>query len=539
MAAPLDYTNTSDDRRASIALVKYPAGGGNTPRSDVLGSIFFNPGGPGGSGIGFLTAKSPSRGGLTAAYFDKIFEGRYDLLSFDPRAVGRTTPKANCFLDDDEGAYANEIFFEGSGLPHSSDHAIVKSIAHDNLISGVCKKNKGEELTHVSTASVVNDMSLMRKAVGDKHLNYAGFSYGTVLGSYFADILPEEVGKFWLDGVVNVPNYQQGLWDDGVVDFEDVLSGFFTTCADAGVEHCPLATLLNDDEKQRGDKGAEILRDQTFDLLESLRDQPIAVLNASLPQMSTYIGLKAAIFSTMYAPSKWANFTKLLVEAHKGNHVPLVEASGITRLPHKPATDGANDQAQFSIMCGEALQYDEDWDEGDYKKFLDKLEKISPFGGELWVRDGAICQSAWKIRAKDTWRGSFNSTPANPILFGSNDYDPVTPLRAARKMRDSFRSDNKLFRIEKGYGHCTIAAPSRCGSKTVGDWFVRGVLPEEKEKVCQLDVPPYFPQPTADEETMSTLSMEERRQVEAAEAMQTVGEIMAEWRQRNGRRFKF
>ena len=170
------------------------------------------------------------------------------------------------------------------------------------------------------------------------------------------------------------------------------------------------------------------------------------------------------------------------------------------------------------------------------QRFLHELEKTSPFAGELWVADGAMCQSAWQIRADYAWPGSFNSTPAHPILFGSNDYDPVTPLFAARKMRDSFGGDNKLFRVEKGYGHCTIALPTRCGMETVADWFVRGKLPEEKEKVCKLDAPPYMPQPKVPD--FATLSEEEKVKVEAVEAMEAVGEIMAEWRQAEGRRFK-
>lgn len=491
MAAPLDHTNTSDPRRASIAIATYPAGGGQTDRESVLGTIFLNPGGPGGSGLQFLTSVSPARGNVTTAeYFDKILKGRYDVASFDPRAVGYSYPHSKCY-DDAETAYANEVFYEGAGLPHSSDHAIVKAIAYDNLMSNLCERNLGEALRYVSTPSVVKDLVLMHRAVGDDKLNFAGFSYGTVLGSYFADIYPELVGKFWLDGVVDVPDYQQGLWSNNLVSFEDVLNGFFTTCAEAR-EDCPLATLLSPEQARSVDKGASVLRRLYFDLLDTLKEHPVPVINATLPSLATYTSLKTALFSVTYAPSRWPAFASQLTKALQGDWVPFVDNSGLKKFS-KGDFESSRSVAMPSIACGDGLTYGLNWTKKEYKQAMTQMEGLSPFAAEIWIGDGARCLSSWKIRGKDVWRGNFNATPASPILFGSNTYDPVTPLLAARKMQDSFGGGkNRLLHVKDGYGHCTIASRSTCGLQTVTDWFVHDELPQEKEKICSVDRAPYL-----------------------------------------------
>lgn len=533
MAAPLDYTNPDDHRKANIALARYPAGGGKTPRDKVLGTVFLNPGGPGGSGIDFITRTSAKYNGSSAKFFDALFESRYDVMSFDPRGVQRTWPRADCFRDPLE-SYADDTFFNGAGLVHSSSGAAPKHLAHNQLLAGLCKNRLGELLPHVTTSAVVKDLNLMRKAVGDEKLNYAGFSYGTVLGSYFADIFPDRVGHFWLDGVVDVPNYQAGLWNDNLVDFEDVLSGFFTTCVAAGPKYCPLASSipadLADDPKEAADFLAEAFHAQ----LDSLATTPVAVPKGDFPGLSTYIGYKSAYFSEMYSPSEWHTLANLSAAAQKGDWVPFLAAFGLQKYQAPLHGTKSSPEASFAIMCSDVPEPEKDWTLDDYLAHEAELEKTSPFGAEIWIRYWSMCRGAWKIRGADIWEGSFDSKPANPILFGSNRFDPVTPLRAARKMQKSFAGPNKLFQVEDGYGHCTIASTSRCAQKIVANYFVRDEMPEEDETLCKVEAPPFKPQPSPiPPHELSSLSVQDRVQVEALQGFRGVADVWAQWRRSN------
>lgn len=533
MSAPLDYTNSTDPRRANIALARYPAGGGKTPRSKVLGTVFFNPGGPGGSGIEFITRTGAKYNGSSAVYFDSFFESRYDIMSFDPRGVSRTWPRADCFQDPLE-SYADGVLTNGGGLLHSSSAAAPRAIAHNKLIGQLCKKRLGDVLPHVTTAAVVKDMNLMRQAVGDDKLNYAGFSYGTVLGSYFADIFPEYVGHLWLDGVVDVPNYQSGSWDDNLVDFEDVLRGFFSTCVAAGSDKCALARLIPKEISDDHAKAADFLARKMNEQVEELRAMPVAVPEGRFPGLATYIDYKNGIFHQMYAPTTWPQLASLshMAQAEDIWH-PFLEEFGMKKYKKPLQGTYASPDASYAIACSDATEHsDHEWTVEDYVRGEKKLAGESPFAAEIWIQYESMCQGAYDIKGADVWRGSFNSTPANPILFGSNTYDPVTPLMAARKMRDSFGGRNKLFHVENGYGHCTIALPSKCAQNVVADWFVRDKLPEEDEKLCQLDAPPFAAQPSpVSVAALSALSEEERVQVMAAEGVNGVVETFRHWRQ--------
>jgi pimeloyl-ACP methyl ester carboxylesterase len=295
MQAPLNYLNESDTRRASLAVVKYKAGGGKTPRSKVLGSVFFNPGGPGGSGVDWLRSLSNRGGGPLVSgsqFLDRLLESRYDIVAHDPRGVKTTWPRADCWQDETL-KLVDDTLHLGADLYQASSGSLPRDVAHTRLMANVCKATIGDELQYVSTASTVRDLRLLYKAVGDKALNLIGVSYGTALGSYFAAMFPQEVGRFWLDAVVDVPDYQQGMWFDNLLDFEAVLSNFWSTCANAGPELCALSeALTTESDRASKDKGASVISKKFYEALESIRVQPVVVMDVDFPQLLTYLFIK-------------------------------------------------------------------------------------------------------------------------------------------------------------------------------------------------------------------------------------------------------
>lgn len=339
MQAPLDYTSNGDPRNASVAVVRYRAGGGKTNRAAVLGSLLLNPGGPGGSGIGFATNRKPQNANRTTAeVFDTLFEGRYDIVSFDPRGVGRTWPGVQCF-DRPDALAINEFQSLANGVLGShTDHATKAEFGTDlaqlSLFSSVCAANatREEQMRYVSTPFVARDMKLLYEALGDTALHYWGFSYGTVLGSVFADMFPQHVGRVAIDGVVDVPAYHEGAWSNNLLDTEDEFRLLFEECVSAGPEACPLAKIV-----PQGTKASD-LHTEVSNWLAQLKSHPIPALQVQPPQLLTFGSVVGQIFTSLYAPVQWPGLVQRLAEAIEGNVTALAEAGAVTlsskiRLP--------------------------------------------------------------------------------------------------------------------------------------------------------------------------------------------------------------
>lgn len=224
---PLNWANTSDPRRATIAVVKLPA---DVPQSDKThgGSIIVNPGGPGGTGVGFMLSEGKRLQSVVGSPGKRVF----DMVSFDPRGVLFSTPYSDCFGDDDQARVAFAYEQRGSQSLEAIPDGGVKEIRYAVAVKGElghrCKARNDAgktALEFVGTPSVVRDMVAMvdeldrlRKKEGGKgsggvdkpRIQYVGFSYGTALGNYFASMFPGRVGKMVLDGVLDANDYANG-----------------------------------------------------------------------------------------------------------------------------------------------------------------------------------------------------------------------------------------------------------------------------------------------------------------------------------------
>jgi pimeloyl-ACP methyl ester carboxylesterase len=232
---PLDWTNSTDARTAVIAIAKLPAVVSDHDPS-FGGSIFVNPGGPGASGVSFVL----SDGHDLQQYVDKPGRRHYEIFSWDPRGIGRTTPSSNCFRSDVVSRSAWQLEARGNGGLDKGIDSIKYGLALSKALSQRCKdseKQWGDGMAFVNTPSVARDMVEMvdkvdelrkregvSKAQDDARqelrkrteeddvprLQYIGFSYGTALGNYFASLYPGRVGRMVLDGVVHADDYANG-----------------------------------------------------------------------------------------------------------------------------------------------------------------------------------------------------------------------------------------------------------------------------------------------------------------------------------------
>jgi pimeloyl-ACP methyl ester carboxylesterase len=178
---PLDYDRPKG-KQITLALARLPAA--NPSRR--IGSLFLNPGGPGGSGVDFVLEAGPF------LYSDEV-RARFDLVGFDPRGIMRSSP-LRCYET------IADLWPISFPVTRAEERLWVRS---DRAIARACAERGGPILDHMSTANVARDMDLLRRAVGDRKLTYAGYSYGSYLGATYANLFPGKVRALVVDGVLD------------------------------------------------------------------------------------------------------------------------------------------------------------------------------------------------------------------------------------------------------------------------------------------------------------------------------------------------
>lgn len=184
LEVPLDYADP-DGRTARIAVLKAPA------RGERIGSLLLNPGGPGGPGMSMAAI------GATATLVRSPLTERFDLVGFDPRGVGASTPAIDCATDAelDRGEFQPTVTVGAGAWTEDDPRRVVRR----------CADGSGGEdvLAHVGTRDAVRDMDILRAVLGDEKLSYLGQSYGTRLGAVYAETFPDRVRAMVLDGAVD------------------------------------------------------------------------------------------------------------------------------------------------------------------------------------------------------------------------------------------------------------------------------------------------------------------------------------------------
>ncbi|MDJ0393015.1 alpha/beta hydrolase [Rhodococcus sp. G-MC3] len=217
VSVPLDYDNPGSET-ARIAISRTEASG------DKIGSILFNPGGPGSSGLYMATQAD---GTAVAENFDRI--------GFDPRGVGASTPAVRCSTTEETDEERQEPDVD------ASPEGIAKTEAEQQDYASKCADRTGPDvLEHVGTREVVRDMDVIRSVLGDEKLTYVGYSYGTRLGSTYAETFPGNVRAMVLDGALDP---EQTPVDEAVEQgaaFQGAFDAFAADCARS--ETCPLGT---------------------------------------------------------------------------------------------------------------------------------------------------------------------------------------------------------------------------------------------------------------------------------------------------------
>ena len=310
-----------DGATTSIALARKQSTGSRAQR---IGSLLLNPGGPGGSGIEFLSN--------AALAFPKDLTDRFDLVSFDPRGVGRSDP----VLCLDDAAKDEQI--AGDLTPDTPEEQATATARETALRDG-CVTNNPDLVTHMSTADVAADLDRIRAAVGDDKLNYLGFSYGTAIGAVYASLHPDRVRAMVLDGSVSpgaTPEEEALVQATG---FERALQRFVDACN--ANPKCPLAP----------DAAGAIAATRA-----SLAQQPVEV---SSPKGARLLGPDQFDFglgTALYDTSLWQSTAQAVKDIRTGGAERIFSLVDRQTGRKSDGTYDNSSDAQVMVNCSDASQ---------------------------------------------------------------------------------------------------------------------------------------------------------------------------------------
>ncbi|MFE6362320.1 alpha/beta hydrolase [Streptomyces sp. NPDC057806] len=436
MKAPLDWDEPKGDT-IRLALIRAEASGDRDRR---IGSLLFNFGGPGGSGVTTLPAFGQDYAKLRT---------RYDLVSFDPRGVGRSAP-VRCQNDQQLDAY-----FQQDGTP---DDAAERTELLDNTkeFNAACEKNSEKMLPRVRTTDAARDLDLMRQVLGDDKLHYFGISYGTELGGVYAHLFPERVGRAVFDAVVDpTQNPEQGSLGQAK-GFQLALDNYAEDCT-SKVEDCPV-----------GDSAQDV-KDRIATLLADLDKKPLpGIFPRELTQTAATNGLAQALYSQDF----WEYLTEGLQQAYDGDGRILMLLSD--------SMNGRNENGEYSNITAANVSINCADDKPRYtpeyvRSKLPEFRAASALFGDF-LAWGMVSCTDWAV-AGAADHPDVSAPGSAPILVVGNTGDPATPYEGARKMVRALGAGVGVELTYKGQGHGAYDSENRCVQSAVNGYLLDGKVP--------------------------------------------------------------
>ncbi|MGC9440624.1 alpha/beta hydrolase [Streptomyces sp. WG5] len=436
MKAPRDWADPKDDT-IDLALIRAEASGEADRR---IGSLVFNFGGPGGSGVTTLPAFGQDYAKLRT---------RYDLVSFDPRGVGRSAP-VKC-LDDKQ----LDTYFQQDATP---DDAAERTELVDSTeeFNAACEKHSKQILPHVRTTDAARDMDLMRQVLGDDKLHYFGISYGTELGGVYAHLFPKKVGRAVFDAVVDPTRTPEQSSLAQAKGFQLALDNFAEDCV-SKAEDCPVGNSAQD------------VKDRMARLLKDLDREPVPGV---FPRELTQTAATGGIAQALYSKDFWEYLTDGLEQAYNGDGRVLMMLSD--------ALNGRNENGEYSnitaanvaISCAdEKPRYDPAYVE----RKLPEFRKASALFGDYLAWSMLGC-TGWPV-AGAAEHPDVSAPGAPPILVIGNTGDPATPFEGAGRMAEALGERVGVQLTYQGQGHGAYDSKNKCVQDAVHGYLLDGKAP--------------------------------------------------------------
>ena len=456
---PLDHDQPQGPT-ISLALMRLPA----ADPARRIGSLFVNPGGPGGSGILLVQAAQ--------FLYPANVRARFDIVGFDPRGVAGSTP-IRCFPSAEDEAR----FF--AGVPPFPVGATEKAafISTWTRFGGLCVRNNASIMRHMSTADVARDLDLLRQAVGDAGLTYDGVSYGSYLGDTYANLFPDKVRAVVLDGVLDPVAWATGRADGSLLPFstrlrshlgaEATLDQFLQLCRQAG----PACAFSAGSPRARLDA-----------LLLRLLAHPLVLPG---PTTVTYAQVISLLLGSLYEPANWPSLAATLRSLDEQTNpaaAALLVRDLAARLAGPAPYDNAND-AFVSVSCADT---DNPRDAFAWPRAANQAGRAAPRFAAIWTYTSQPC-ATWPVTDDDRFAGPFTARTSTPVLLVGNLYDPATAYSGAQAVAGQLPRARLLTLA--GWGHTSLGK-STCVDGYVARYLIDQLLPPVGA-VCAPDQRPF------------------------------------------------
>ncbi len=415
LSVPADYAHPTR-QTLSISVIEMRATNPNP-----IGDIVLNPGGPGASGISFLTESVQS--------FPASLRQNFNLVSFDPRGVGASDP-VNC-----TNAAGMRALIALNPSP-TSDAQIRQVVAGvKSFIKGCETETPAFILDNVSTLNTVRDLDRLRIALGEPKLNYFGFSYGTYIGELYVKLFPHNFRTMVLDGVVDPAlsttdsNLQQA------VGFERDLQDFYAWC--------PTNSVCNKDFP-KGVKGTLTRLLTQFQQGASVPAQLAALYGGTVKV--NYGVLTTAVAASLYSNQQWPDLAKAIAAAYRGNGNLLAAIAYSYAGLQQDGTFSNMTAANIATGCEDNRA---PTSIAQYKALAATMAKSAPVFGasEAW---GTITCTYWPVKPSSSPAAIANHS-STPILVVGSTGDPATPYSGAVHVAKEL--GNAVLLTRNGPGH--------------------------------------------------------------------------------------
>jgi len=413
---------------------------------ESVGALVINPGGPGVAGASYAEY---------GTYFLGDVATQFDFIGFDPRGVGESSP-IKCLSHKLTDA------FIGADASPDTKPEISAYAALSERVAESCVRNSPTLFAHVGTYDGARDLDVLRAALGERNLNFMGFSYGTRLGAAYADLFPERVGRMILDGAVNPANTATQLVSGQARGFNDALRRFVTHCVAQG---CTVGTT------QR-----QVIRRINV-LLDSLDSEPMNVGRRTLTQPLALNGILGRLYSNEYS---WTALEADITAALRGNGKPLLDAVD--------SFTGRRGDGSYSSNLWSALNAVSCWD-GGATPGPKELLRTARAQSAASVFPEVTLQLIMSALPCHYWPRTDDESPklvggpfGRSILVIGTRHDPATPWKWAKELAAQLHSGVLL--TWEGDGHTAMGRGSGCIQRLASRFLLTGIAPQ-KGTVCK------------------------------------------------------
>ncbi|MBO8185454.1 alpha/beta hydrolase [Streptomyces spirodelae] len=433
VSVPVDYARP-DGEQIHLTVSRARATGDSDQH---LGSLVYNPGGPGGSAMKFpLYSKL---GGLW-----KRLNASYDFVGYAPRGVGRSDP-LSC---QDPAEFLR-------GPNHSPEHpgpefkqAMKRKAA---AYAAGCAKAQPDRLRHYTTPNNARDLDVLRAALGQRKLNYLGVSYGTYIGSVYATLFPGHVRRLVLDSVVD-PS-PESVWYQANLDQDRAFERRWADWKSWVARH--------HDTYRLGHTAQQVQR--SFDAVRAAVDRrPAGGTVGSKELLATYL-------DTGYADVTWAPYAQVLSDFREGDPEPLVK---LAAPKMEKARSEENGNAVYNAVECQDAPWPRDWER--WERDNTATAAVAPFNTweNAWMN---LPCAYWKTQPDKPLDVGADASELPDVLLVAATHDAATPYDGALETQRRLAGSSLV--TERGAGNHGVSGGNPCMDTHIERYLLDGKTP--------------------------------------------------------------